>query len=191
MPSMESWRRAHRRDRDGLGIGAASGQDRRDPRITTTAAQAADSGRPRRGCRKFIIRDRQRLRRRGAGMCSAGAKLVDAGEGFARRGGAGGAGLGGPFRDAYGASGVRVRGGVRWTILSRPQGCVGSVRAAERNTPEMVQQLDAALSRCAEVVAKAIGRDVSELRTRRGGAAGGLGFGLMAFPGASLRRGVE
>ena len=56
-------------------------------------------------------------------------------------------------------------------------------------TPEVVKELDAALSHFADVVEKAVGR---RLRDEPGaGAAGGLGFGLMAFCDAELRPGVE
>jgi glycerate 2-kinase len=56
-------------------------------------------------------------------------------------------------------------------------------------TPEMVRELDAALCHFADVVEEAVGR---RLRDEPGaGAAGGLGFGLMAFCGAELRPGVE
>ncbi|MDP9006351.1 MAG: glycerate kinase [Actinomycetota bacterium] len=56
-------------------------------------------------------------------------------------------------------------------------------------TPDVVLQLDAALSHFADVVEEAVGR---RLRDEPGaGAAGGLGFGLMAFCGAVLRPGVE
>ncbi len=56
-------------------------------------------------------------------------------------------------------------------------------------TPDVVLQLDAALSHFADVVEEAVGR---RLRDEPGaGAAGGLGFGLMAFCGAALRPGVE
>ncbi len=56
-------------------------------------------------------------------------------------------------------------------------------------TPEMVDELDAALSHFADVVESAVGRQVRD--ERGAGAAGGLGFGLMAFCGAELRPGVE
>ena len=55
--------------------------------------------------------------------------------------------------------------------------------------PETVRELDAALSRFAEVVERQVGR---QLRDEPGaGAAGGIGFGLMAFCGARLQPGVE
>ena len=56
-------------------------------------------------------------------------------------------------------------------------------------TPDVVKELDAALAHFADVVEEAVGRD---LRDEPGaGAAGGLGFGLMAFCDAELRPGVE
>ncbi len=56
-------------------------------------------------------------------------------------------------------------------------------------TAEMVGELDGALSHFADVVEDAVGR---RLRDEPGaGAAGGLGFGLMALCGAKLRPGVE
>ena len=56
-------------------------------------------------------------------------------------------------------------------------------------TPVMVQQLDAGLKRLAQVAKLQLGVDVADVPGA--GAAGGLGFGLMAFCGARLRRGVE
>ncbi|MCA1672893.1 MAG: glycerate kinase [Actinobacteria bacterium] len=56
-------------------------------------------------------------------------------------------------------------------------------------TPEMVSDLDTALSHFADVLEDAVGR---RLREEPGaGAAGGLGFGLMAVCDAVLRPGVE
>ena len=56
-------------------------------------------------------------------------------------------------------------------------------------TPEVVSELDAALAHFADVVEEAVGR---RLRDEPGaGAAGGTGFGLMAFCDAELRPGVE
>ena len=55
--------------------------------------------------------------------------------------------------------------------------------------PDAVEELDAALSRFADIVEKAVGR---QLRDEPGaGAAGGLGFGLMAFCDARVQPGVE
>lgn len=56
-------------------------------------------------------------------------------------------------------------------------------------SPEMVRELETALAHFADVVEDAVGR---KLRDEPGaGAAGGLGFGLMAFCGAELRPGVD
>ncbi|MFL5800094.1 MAG: glycerate kinase [Actinomycetota bacterium] len=56
-------------------------------------------------------------------------------------------------------------------------------------SPRDVRALDAALDRLAAVVRRDVGADVAG---RPGaGAAGGLGFGLMAFLGAELRPGIE
>lgn len=56
-------------------------------------------------------------------------------------------------------------------------------------TPEMVELLDKNLRHYADIVEKAIGKDISEYPGA--GAAGGLGFGLMAFLNANLRPGIE
>ncbi|MGE8559869.1 MAG: glycerate kinase [Acinetobacter sp.] len=56
-------------------------------------------------------------------------------------------------------------------------------------TPEMVQQLDQNLTHFAELIAKQLNIDVKNISGA--GAAGGLGFGLMVFAGASIRSGVE
>ena len=56
-------------------------------------------------------------------------------------------------------------------------------------TPEMVKQLDQNLCHFADVVSQQIGCDYRHVAGA--GAAGGLGFGLMAFTAASIRSGVE
>jgi glycerate 2-kinase len=56
-------------------------------------------------------------------------------------------------------------------------------------TPEIVEQLDAALSRYAKIAQKTTGKDIS--RVPGAGAAGGLGAGLMFFTNAVLRPGIE
>jgi len=56
-------------------------------------------------------------------------------------------------------------------------------------TPEMVKQLDQNLCHFADVVAGQISCDYRHVAGA--GAAGGLGFGLMAFTAASIRSGVE
>ena len=56
-------------------------------------------------------------------------------------------------------------------------------------TSEMVEVLDQNLSHFADLVAQHIGQDFQDIAGA--GAAGGLGFGLMAFVGAKIRSGVE
>lgn len=56
-------------------------------------------------------------------------------------------------------------------------------------TPELVEQLDAALGNFAKVVERDIGRSVDDVPGS--GAAGGLGGGMMAFLDGSLRAGVD
>ncbi|MCE9615122.1 MAG: glycerate kinase [Lentisphaerae bacterium] len=56
-------------------------------------------------------------------------------------------------------------------------------------TPAMVATLDANLRRLAAIVRRDLG--VEMLHVPGGGAAGGLGAGLMAFAGGTLRKGVE
>jgi glycerate kinase len=56
-------------------------------------------------------------------------------------------------------------------------------------TPEQLDLLEAALSRLADVVARDLGCDFRE--ANGAGAAGGLGFGLMSFGGATIRPGFD
>lgn len=56
-------------------------------------------------------------------------------------------------------------------------------------TPTQVAELDAGLNQLASVVAQASGQDYSQVPGA--GAAGGLGFGALAFLGAELRSGIE
>ncbi|HYF78776.1 MAG TPA: glycerate kinase [Symbiobacteriaceae bacterium] len=56
-------------------------------------------------------------------------------------------------------------------------------------TPDMVAALDANLQHLAAIMRRDLGQDVEQVPGA--GAAGGLGAGLMAFLGATLRRGVE
>jgi glycerate kinase len=72
--------------------------------------------------------------------------------------------------------------------LTGPRGASAVYGPQKGATPEMVRELDLALSRFAEVAKEATGRDVAE---RPGaGAAGGLGAGLLYFTPARLRPGV-
>jgi glycerate kinase len=56
-------------------------------------------------------------------------------------------------------------------------------------TPEQLETLEASLSRLADVVARDLGCDFRE--SAGAGAAGGLGFGLMSFCGATIRPGFD
>jgi glycerate kinase len=72
--------------------------------------------------------------------------------------------------------------------LTGPRGASAVYGPQKGATPEVVRELDLALSRFAEVAKEATGRDVAE---RPGaGAAGGLGAGLLYFTPARLRPGV-
>ncbi len=57
-------------------------------------------------------------------------------------------------------------------------------------SPENVAELDAALSHLAKIVAAQLGLPADYVNTPGSGAAGGLGFGLLAFCRAKLQRGV-
>lgn len=56
-------------------------------------------------------------------------------------------------------------------------------------TPEMIEQLDHNLEHLAKIIERDLGRDV--LHTPGGGAAGGLGAGLVAFAGGKLQAGFD
>ncbi|WP_338818926.1 Glycerate 2-kinase [Moorella thermoacetica] len=73
--------------------------------------------------------------------------------------------------------------------LCGPRGASAVYGPQKGATPEMIPRLDAALARLADIVARDLKVDVRELPGA--GAAGGLGAGLVAFLGATLRRGIE
>ena len=73
--------------------------------------------------------------------------------------------------------------------LCGPEGASAIFGPQKGASPEMVQELDAALANYARVVARDLGRDVSE--HQGAGAAGGLGAGLMAFAHATLQSGID
>jgi glycerate 2-kinase len=70
--------------------------------------------------------------------------------------------------------------------LCGPDGAARVFGPQKGATPQVVEQLDEALRQLAMRLGKA---DLAE--TQGAGAAGGLGFGMMAYYGATLRRGVE
>ncbi len=73
--------------------------------------------------------------------------------------------------------------------LLGPRGAAAVYGPQKGASPEHVAQLDAALTRWADLVADATGTDVRE--TPGAGAAGGVGFGALAILGARLEPGVE
>lgn len=73
--------------------------------------------------------------------------------------------------------------------LCGPRGASAIYGPQKGATPEIVNELDAALSHYAGIAAKATGKNVSELPGS--GAAGGLGAGLMLFTNAVLRPGID
>lgn len=73
--------------------------------------------------------------------------------------------------------------------LTGPEGASAVYGPQKGATPEMVKQLDAALAHFAKIVRRDIGIDVEHIPG--GGAAGGLGAGMVAFLSATMRPGVD
>ena len=73
--------------------------------------------------------------------------------------------------------------------LTGPEGASAVYGPQKGATPEIVEQLDAALANFADVVKRDLGADVDGVPGS--GAAGGLGGGIMAFLGGRLRPGVD
>jgi len=73
--------------------------------------------------------------------------------------------------------------------LYGPRGASAVYGPQKGATPPMVEELDRALRRFAQVIRDQLGIDVQEIPGA--GAAGGLGAGLVAFLGAKLRPGIE
>lgn len=72
--------------------------------------------------------------------------------------------------------------------LLGPEGASAVFGPQKGATADVVAELDAALERYADVVERFVGRELR--RTPGAGAAGGLGFGLLAFADAKLRSGA-
>jgi glycerate 2-kinase len=170
-------------------------RDRRDPLRTTSCGtgelMAAAVGA---GARRLLV-------------CLGGSATNDGGVGMA-------AALGGRFLDAAGVPigdgggallelarldatpvldrlrGVEVVGVTDVdNPLCGPAGASAVFGPQKGASPEDVVVLDRALAHLAAVAARDLGADRSQ--EPGAGAAGGLGFGLLAFAGARLRRGVE
>ena len=129
----------------------------------------------------------------GAGMAQAlGVRLLDAGGAELPPGGAALARLA-----SVDASGLDPRAAdadfdVACDVnnpLTGPEGASAVYGPQKGATPEMVEQLDAALANFAEVVKRDLGADVDGVPGS--GAAGGLGGGIMAFLEGRLRPGVD
>ena len=73
--------------------------------------------------------------------------------------------------------------------LTGPEGASAVYGPQKGATPDLVEQLDAALKNFARVVERNIGASIDTVPGS--GAAGGLGGGMMAFLGGSLRAGVD
>ncbi len=73
--------------------------------------------------------------------------------------------------------------------LCGPRGAARVFGPQKGATPEMVEVLDRSLRHLAMLIKRDLGIDV--LRVAGGGAAGGLGAGLIAFARAKLKRGVD
>lgn len=73
--------------------------------------------------------------------------------------------------------------------LYGPRGAAWIYGPQKGGTPALLTELDEGLKHIAAVVAAQLGKDVAEMPGA--GAAGGLGFGAVAFLGARLRRGIE
>lgn len=82
---------------------------------------------------------------------------------------------------------IRVACDVTNPLLG-PNGAAAVYAPQKGATPEMVAQLEAGLSHLAEVIRRDLAIDVTQLVG--GGAAGGLGTGLVAFAGATLEPGL-
>ena len=183
-----------------IEMAAASGlvlvpKDRRDPRHTTTYGtgelirDALD-----RGARRLLVGiGGSATNDGGAGMAAAvGVRFTDAGRAELPPGGAALADLAEIDLSGVDPRLKEVEVVVATDVENRLLGEAGAsaVYGPQKGaSPEAVRELDAALSCFADAVEAAVGR---KLRDEPGaGAAGGLGFGLMAFCGAQLRPGVD
>ena len=170
-------------------------QRRRNPRVTTTAGtgeilrEALEGGYD----RIIVGLGGSATNDGGAGMASAlGARFLDSAGNPLPAGGSALArldrvevdGLHPGLRDATIVAATDVT-----NPLCGPEGASAVFGPQKGATPEVVQELDAALANYALVVARDLGRDVSE--QPGAGAAGGLGAGLMAFTGAALQSGID
>lgn len=170
-------------------------EDRRDPRRTTTygtgelIGDALD-----RGARRLLVGiGGSATNDGGAGMaCALGARFTDGSGNDLSSGGGALADL-----ESVDLSGLDDRlADVEIVVASDVENSLlGDDGASAVYGPQKgagadaVRELEGALSRFADVVESAVGRQIRDLPGA--GAAGGLGFGLMAFCDAQLQSGVE
>ncbi len=129
----------------------------------------------------------------GAGMAEAlGARMLDSSGNELERGGAALANLDRIDLSGFDSRIADVRIDVACDVnnpLCGPTGASAIFGPQKGASPEQVKQLDTALRRFGEVVARDMEKDVMEIPGA--GAAGGLGAGLMAFANAHLRLGAD
>ena len=183
-----------------IEMAAASGlalvaKDRRDPRVATTYGTGELMGHALdRGAQRLLIGiGGSATNDGGAGMaCALGARFLDGDGEELPPGGAALAQL-----DRVDLSGLAERlDGVEVVVASDvgnpllgDDGAAAVYGPQKGASPEVVKELDAALARFADVVEDAVGRQVRD--EPGAGAAGGLGFGLMALCDAELQPGVD
>jgi glycerate kinase len=73
--------------------------------------------------------------------------------------------------------------------LLGPRGATRTFGPQKGGTPEQLEVLERSLARLADIVSRDLGCDFRD--TPGAGAAGGLGFGLLSFCGASVRPGFD
>ena len=170
-------------------------QRRRNPRVTTTAGtgEIVKEALERGYMRIIVGLGGSATNDGGAGFASAlGARLLDAegrtlpagGSALARLDRIDNSGLHPGLTDATIIAATDVT-----NPLCGPDGASAVFGPQKGANPDVVRELDAALFNYARVVARDVGRDVSE--QPGAGAAGGLGAGLMAFAGATLQSGID
>jgi len=169
--------------------------EQRDPRITTTYGvgelilAALD-----RGSRHFIIGiGGSATNDGGAGMAQAlGVSLLDTAGNALPMGGAALANLAHISQETIDPRLAECTVEVACDVnnpLCGPMGASAIYGPQKGATPQMVQQLDHALAHYADIIEHNLGKTIRELPGA--GAAGGLGFGLMAFLNATLRPGSQ
>ncbi len=179
---------------NGLALLARLGREQDPARATTRGVGELVCAALDAGCRRFLLGiGGSATNDGGAGMAQAlGFRLLDAAGNDLAPGATALAAL-----DRIEADGADPRlAGCAFDVavdvqnpLCGPQGATAVYGPQKGVRPEQVAELDAALRRLGEVIARDLGRDVIELPGA--GAAGGLGAGLVGFLGARLRPGFE